>query len=76
MAISLSYHKLFTIGVDSLSKLMMLKWSHATDITNMGQFNHHFKQNCTLFVCSPKTNQACAYYYTRHAVHGRNIVMK
>ena len=28
MAISLSYHKLFTIGVDSL---MMLKWSHATD---------------------------------------------
>ena len=38
-AISLSYHKLFTIGVDSL---MMLKWSHATDITNMGQFNHHF----------------------------------
>ena len=39
MAISLSYHKLFTIGVDSL---MMLKWSHATDITNMGQFNHYF----------------------------------
>ena len=21
---------------------MMLTWSHATDITNMGQFNHHF----------------------------------
>ena len=38
MAISLSYHKLFTIGVDSL---MMLKWNHATDITNIGQFNHH-----------------------------------
>ena len=32
MAISLSYHKLFTIGVDSL---MMLKWSHATGITNI-----------------------------------------
>ena len=39
MAIGLSYHKLFTIGVDSL---MMLKWSHVTDITNMGLFNHHF----------------------------------
>ena len=43
MAISLSYDKLFTIGVDSLM-IKRLKWSHATDITNMGQFNHHFLQ--------------------------------
>ena len=50
MAISLSYHKLFTTGVDSL---MMLKWSHATDITNMGQFNHHF---FTVKVCLLENN--------------------
>ena len=49
MAISLSYHKLFTIGVDSL---MMLKWSHTTDITNMGQFNHHFSQCITININS------------------------
>ena len=26
---------------------MMLKWSHATDITNMGQINYYFLQ-CTI----------------------------
>ena len=39
MAISLLYHKLFTIGVDSL---MMLKWSHVTDITNSGLIQPSF----------------------------------
>ena len=31
---------------------MMLKWSHATDITNMGQFNHHF-----FYSVQPKYNE-------------------
>ena len=28
----------------------MLKWSHGTDITNMGQINNYFLQ-CVYYVC-------------------------